>query len=147
MHSIKQDQAESGFKTKPRLPVTPVILDRLQDHLLAQDDLMLWAAACTGFLASSVRGNSCAFLIRNMTLLLISPWQIMPWTALGFGSSKARPTPFEQVSMSSYKGQSDCTSSIPGQVWLVSWSSLCSCWVWISSLLGNSNLGLALSCS
>ena len=114
MHGIKRDQAESGFKAKPRLPVIPVILDCLQDHLLAcstQDDLMLWATACTSFLASSVRGNSCALLIRNTTLLFISPWQILPWTAteapqsFGFGSSKARPTPFEQASMSSWVGQ------------------------------------------
>ena len=48
-----QDPAESGFTVKPRLPISPVILDCLQDHLLArntQDDLMLWAASMYQFL-------------------------------------------------------------------------------------------------
>lgn len=54
MRGIKRAQAEGGVKLKPRLPVTPVILDKLQDLLCgsvrgSQDDLMLWAAACTGF--------------------------------------------------------------------------------------------------
>ena len=50
--AIKRDQAEKGVKVKPRLPITPVILDRLQDLLCthgSQDDLMLWATACIGF--------------------------------------------------------------------------------------------------
>ena len=54
MRGIKRVQAEGGVKTKPRLPVTPLILDKLQDRLCGgtrgtQDDWMLWAAACTGF--------------------------------------------------------------------------------------------------
>ena len=51
MHGIKRDQAEKGVVVKPRLPITPAILDRLQDHLYSRrsHDLMLWAAACTGY--------------------------------------------------------------------------------------------------
>ena len=52
MRGIKWDQAEKGVVVKPRLPITPAILDRLQDHLYSRrshDDLMLWDAACTGY--------------------------------------------------------------------------------------------------
>lgn len=52
MRGIKRHQAEKGGKVKPRLPITPAILDRLQDRLCnrgSHDDLMIWAAACTGF--------------------------------------------------------------------------------------------------
>ena len=50
---IKQVQAKSGAPPKPRLPITPELLEHLRAEWLRpplQPDLiMLWAAACVGF--------------------------------------------------------------------------------------------------
>ena len=50
---IKRRQAKVGTPPKPRLPITPDILQRLGSVWLRQsanpDHIMLWAAACTDF--------------------------------------------------------------------------------------------------
>ena len=50
---IKQVQARAGTPPKPRLPITPALLEGLRGVWLnpsaPPDHIMLWAAACTGF--------------------------------------------------------------------------------------------------
>ena len=50
---IKQVQARAGTPPKPRLPITPALLEGLRGVWLKPsappDHIMLWAAACTGF--------------------------------------------------------------------------------------------------
>ena len=50
---IKRTQARSSAPPKPRLPITPQLLGKLQQQWVlkppTQEGLMLWAAACTGF--------------------------------------------------------------------------------------------------
>ena len=53
LSGVKREEAHSGTKQRPRLPITLDILRKLRDiwlsHLRDPDGVMLWAAACTGF--------------------------------------------------------------------------------------------------
>ena len=50
---LKREEAHTGARPKPRLPITAEVLKRMKQVWLSPpvkaDDRMLWAAACTGF--------------------------------------------------------------------------------------------------
>ena len=54
MKGIKKSQAEKGVKTRPRLPITPLILRKLKEIWDSSadkwDTKMIWAACCLCFL-------------------------------------------------------------------------------------------------
>ena len=71
MRGIKSSQAKGGQQTRPRLPISPTILSGLRQvwEKLRHgfDNIMLWAACTTCFLASSDLGKLLLHLLTTST--------------------------------------------------------------------------------